>query len=41
MTEEEMNSKHAFDMLIQDLSAQIAQAKTDRGEKAEAKAKTL
>merc|ERR1719183_2067780 len=36
-----MNSKHAFDMLIQDLAAQIGQAKTDRGQKAEAKAKAL
>jgi len=41
LEKEEMNSKHAFDMLMQDLSAQIAQGKTDRGEKAEAKAKTL
>jgi len=30
---EEMNSKHAFDMLLQDLSAQIEQARQDRGEK--------
>jgi len=41
LEKEEMNSKHAFDMLMQDLTAQIAQGKTDRGEKAEAKAKTL
>jgi len=41
LEKEEMNSKHAFDMLMQDLTAQVAQAKTDRGEKAEAKAKTL
>merc|ERR1719327_1737044 len=41
LQKEEMNSKHAYDMLMQDLKAQIAQAKTDRGEKAEAKAKTL
>jgi uncharacterized protein YoxC len=41
LQKEEMNSKHAFDMLMQDLAAQIAQASTDRGEKAEAKAKTL
>jgi len=37
----EMNSKHAFDMLMQDLTAQIDQATQDRGEKAELKAKTL
>jgi len=36
-----MNSKHAFDMLMQDLNAQIAQATTDRDEKAESKAKAL
>jgi len=41
LEKEEMNSKHAFDMLMQDLTAQIAQGKTDRGEKAEAKAKQL
>jgi len=41
LEKEEMNSKHAFDMLIQDLTAQIAQAKQDRGEKAETKAKKL
>merc|ERR1719478_1622471 len=41
LEKEEMNSKHAYDMLMQDLKAQVAQAKTDRGEKAEAKAKTL
>jgi len=38
---EEMNSKHAFDMLMQDLTAQIDQATTDRGEKSEIKAKKL
>merc|ERR1711920_498863 len=38
---EEMNTKHAFEMLIQDLAAQIDQAKTDRGEKAATKAKKL
>ena len=38
---QEMNSKHAYDMLMQDLSAQIAQATQDRDEKAESKAKTL
>jgi len=41
LEKEEMNSKHAFDMLIQDLTAQIAQAKQDREEKAETKAKKL
>jgi len=38
---QEMNAKHAFEMLIQDLTAQIDQATTDRGEKAEIKAKKL
>jgi len=38
---EEMNSKHAFDMLMQDLNAQIAQASQDRDEKATSKAKKL
>merc|ERR1719343_635813 len=38
---EEMNSKHAYDMLMQDLKAQIAQATQDRDEKAEFKAETL
>merc|ERR1719169_282666 len=41
LEKEEMNSKHAYDMLMQDLKAQIGQATTDRGAKAEAKAKTL
>jgi hypothetical protein len=41
LEKEEMNSKHAYDMLMQDLNAQIAQATTDRGEKAETKAKKL
>jgi len=41
LEKEEMNSKHAFDMLMQDLNAQVAQATTDRGEKAESKAKAL
>merc|ERR1712146_90212 len=36
-----MNSKHAFDMLMQDLTSQIKQATQDRDEKAELKAKTL
>jgi len=41
LEKEEMNAKHAFDMLQQDLHAQIEQAKTDRSSKAEQKAKTL
>merc|ERR1712113_879643 len=41
LEKEEMNAKHAFDMLIQDLTAQIAQATRDREEKAETKAKKL
>merc|ERR1712194_108653 len=38
---EEMNSKHSFEMLMQDLTAQIEQSTQDRTEKAEAKAKAL
>jgi len=41
LEKEEMNSKHAYDMLMQDLTAQTEQATTDRGNKAENKAKTL
>merc|ERR1719322_49373 len=41
LEKEEMNSQHAFDMLIQDLTAQTDQAKQDRTEKAETKAKKL
>merc|ERR1719164_352192 len=41
LEKEEMNSKHAYDMLMQDLNAQTAQAQQDRDEKAESKAKTL
>merc|ERR1719378_1972609 len=41
LEKEEMNSKHAYDMLMQDLKAQIGQAERDRNEKAELKAKTL
>jgi len=37
----EMNSKHAYDMLVQDLTAQVEQAQADRAEKAESKAKKL
>merc|ERR1719444_188401 len=36
-----MNSKHAFDMLMQDLTAQVGQANQDREEKSESKAKNL
>jgi hypothetical protein len=38
---EEMNAKHAFEMLVQDLTAQTEQAKADREEKVELKAKKL
>jgi hypothetical protein len=41
LEKEEMNSKHAYDMLMQDLNAQVDQSTTDRGEKAEFKARTL
>merc|ERR1719335_881346 len=41
LEKEEMNSKHAYDMLMQDLKAQIAQATQDRTEKSETKAKKL
>merc|ERR1711862_111021 len=41
LEKEEMNSKHAYDMLMQDLTAQIEQATQDRDEKAETKAKKL
>merc|ERR1719324_1883477 len=41
LEKEEMNSKHAYDMLMQDLKAQIAQATQDRDEKAETKANKL
>merc|ERR1719401_2995780 len=41
LEKEEMNGKHAYDMLMQDLTAQIQQATQDRGEKAETKAKKL
>jgi len=38
---EEMNARHAYEILLQDLQAQIDQATQDRGEKATNKAKTL
>jgi cell division septum initiation protein DivIVA len=41
LEKEEMNSKHAYDMLMQDLKAQIEQATQDRTSKAETKAKQL
>merc|ERR1719171_1992932 len=41
LEKEDMNSKHAYDMLMQDLKAQIAQATQDRDEKAETKAAKL
>merc|ERR1711871_1022798 len=41
LEKEEMNSKHAYDMLMQDLKAQIDQATKDRDAKAEMKAKRL
>merc|ERR1712232_1464101 len=41
LEKEEMNSKHAYDMLMQDLKAQIEQDETDRDESAAAKAKRL
>jgi hypothetical protein len=41
LEKEEMNSKHAYDMLMQDLNAQVEQANNDRDEKAEAKAGAL
>merc|ERR1740123_1257411 len=41
LEKEEMNSKQAFEMLVQELTAQIDQAKQDRTEKAETKAKKL
>jgi len=41
LQKEEMNSKHAYDMLMQDLNAQVAQATQDRGSKAESKSKKL
>jgi len=41
LEKEEMNSKHAYDMLMQDLNSQIKQDETDRGESAESKSKRL
>merc|ERR1719199_889998 len=39
LEKEEMNSKHAYDMLMQDLTAQSDQASKDRDAKSESKAK--
>jgi len=41
LEKEESNSKHAYEMLMQDLKAQVAQAEKDRDSKAESKAKNL
>jgi len=41
LEKEEMNTKHNFDMLIQDLTAEREQATADRTEKSESKAKAL
>jgi len=41
LEKEEANSQHAYDMLMQDLKAQVDQATRDRTEKAEIKAKKL
>merc|ERR1719379_1604226 len=41
LEKDEMNSKHAYEMLMQDLAAQIEQATQDRTAKAETKAKKL
>merc|ERR1740124_1889047 len=41
LEKEEMNSKHAYDMLMQDLKAQVTQGSADRDSKAESKAKNL
>jgi len=41
LEKKEMNAKHAYDMLTQDLTAQIDQATRDRTDKAESKAKAL
>jgi len=41
LEKEEANSKHAFTMLIQDLSAQVDQAKKDRDANAESKSKAM
>merc|ERR1719437_390453 len=41
LEKKELNSKHAFDMLIQDLTAQVEQATADRESKSGTKAKKL
>ena len=40
LEKEEMNVKHAYDMLMQDVKAQIVQAESDGDEKSEFKAET-
>jgi len=41
LEKEEMNAKHAYEMLMQDLTAQVTQATADKDEKSEAKAKAM
>jgi cell division septum initiation protein DivIVA len=41
LEKDEMNTQHAYEMLMQDLKAQIEEAEADRAEKAEIKAKKL
>merc|ERR1719160_1829888 len=41
LEKEEMNARHAFEMLVQDLNAQITQSTEDRNAKAATKAKKL
>jgi hypothetical protein len=41
LEKDEMNTQHAFEMLVQDLTAQIAQASEDKDQKTETKAKKL
>mmetsp|Transcript_61557 Transcript_61557/g.173891 ORF Transcript_61557/g.173891 Transcript_61557/m.173891 type:complete len:686 (+) Transcript_61557:94-2151(+) len=41
LEKEEMNAKHAYEMLMQDLAAQVTQATADKDEKSEAKAKAM
>merc|ERR1719512_398672 len=41
LEKEEMNAKHAFDMLIQDVTAQVEQATQERSDKATTKAEKL
>merc|ERR1719221_2563721 len=41
LEKKEMNTKHAFEMLVQDLTAQLEQANQDKTEKTEYKSKTM